>query len=112
MPQPIDPSSELGRVAAAERVQQMMDRAVQHAQLRQVDDAADDTIRQQEQAKDAEQKRDEVDDEQRRRQPYIRIRRKKKDGEHGHEHEHDGYNARRRPEDTDDPDEHTLDVVL
>jgi len=112
MPQPIDPSSELGRVAAAERVQNMMDRAAQFAQLRQLDDAADDTIRQQEQTQEAEQKEDEVDDEQRRRNPYVFRRRRRSDEERKEEERAAGYDARLNKNVGDDPDDHAIDIKL
>ncbi|MBI1317639.1 MAG: hypothetical protein GC168_01655 [Candidatus Hydrogenedens sp.] len=114
MPQPIDPQSELGRVAAAERVQQMMERAAQLAQLRQRDDAADDTVRQQEQTHQPEQKQEKVDQELQRRNPYVGLRKKKKKDDEREEtpRGHSGYNARQKPEDADDPENHDLDITL
>jgi len=113
MPQPIDPQSELGRVATAERVQQMMERAAQLSQMRQLDDATADTIKRQEQVLEAEQKKERVEQENRRKNPFMQIRRRKgKDGDEEQQRGAAGYNARQRPEANDDPEDHALDVTL
>ncbi len=111
MPQPIDPSSELGRISAAERVQMTMERAAQMAQLRMADDAEKDSRQLQELAQQAKQKDAQVDEELRRRNPFMG--RRKKQGQSGQQPDEslDTYNARQRREPGDEP-EHRLDVTL
>ncbi len=113
MPQPIDPSSELGRLSAAERVQQMMERNAQLAQLRSAEVGNADTQRQQEQVLQAEQKQAQVEEDLRRRNPYMKWRKKKKDGEDesAQEESFETYNARQRTEPLGEGG-HDLDVTL
>lgn len=112
MPQPIDPSSELGRLSAAERVQNLMDRNAQLAQLRSAEVGAADTQRHQEQVLQTEQKKAQVEDELRRRTPYIIFKKKRKTGEDSEQEESfDTYNARQQREPLGEG-EHGLDVTL
>lgn len=111
MPQPIDPSSELGRLSAAERVQMTMERAAQMAQLRMADDADKDTVRLQEQAQQARQKEAQVDEQLKRRNPFMGRRRKQGQSEQQPDESLETYNARLRLERGDDQ-EHRLDVTL
>jgi hypothetical protein len=112
MPQPIDPSSELGRVSAAERVQQMMERNAQLAQLRSAEVGANDTLRHQEQVLQAEQKQAQVEEELRRRAPYVAIKKNKNPGDDSEQDEsYETYNARQQRELLGEG-EHGLDVTL
>lgn len=109
MPQPIDPASELGRITAAERVQMTLDRAAQMAQLRGLDEATQDSARQQEQVRQADQKDTQLEEETRRRNPYLMVVKKRKDGDGGEAAE--SYDAKQRKQHPDDG-EHLLDVTL
>ena len=109
MPQPIDPASELGRITAAERVQMTLDRAAQMAQLRGLAEATQDSARQQEQVRQADQKDTQLEEEARRRNPYLMVVKKRSDGDGGESAE--SYDAKQRKQHPDDG-EHLLDVTL
>lgn len=115
MPQPIDPVSELARVSAAERVQLLMERNAQLAQFRSAETAAQDAQRQHEQVLQADQKKAQVEEELKRKNPFMgrRKRRSPDDPEkEGDAPEHfETYNAHQQREPLDD-DEHNLDITL
>jgi hypothetical protein len=69
MPQPIDPHTELGRIAAAERIQQVADRASLAAQQRAAQQAQEDLVNRETQVAQPEQKGPEIDPDPEGRQP-------------------------------------------
>ncbi len=110
MPQPIDPNTEILRATAAERIQQIADRASLAAQSRGAAEAADEQVRAESQVKQMNQKSEEVESELRRKNPYQgRRRKRKKDGDHP---SITLYNAAEQEEFTDDPDAHDLDIII
>jgi hypothetical protein len=70
MPQPIDPNSELGRLTAVERIQQIADRASLTAQHRTALEAQAQLLNQETQVLQTDQKNEEIDAELRRRTPF------------------------------------------
>lgn len=108
MPQPIDPSSELGRMSAAERVQRVMEQAATAVQQRSAEIAGADAQRQQQQVLQADPKQQAVEDAMKRRTPYVALRRKRKAQE---DEAAEIYNAKQKHEHTEDG-EHQLDVTL
>lgn len=111
MPQPIDPMTELGRVTATERIQQIADRASLAAQSRSAALVAHDQLMAESQVGEMEEKKEEVDRDLRRRNPYM-GRRKKKGATGVPDAQHTFYNAEEKPEIVDDPDDHALDVTI
>lgn len=75
MPQPIDPNTELGRITAVERIQQIADRASLAAQHRTTLEAQSNVLNQETQVLQMHQKNEEVDAELKRRNPYAGRRR-------------------------------------
>ncbi len=110
MPQPIDPNTELGRAAAAERIQLISDRASLAAQARGATEAADRQLATESQVRETEEKNQEIDRELRRRSPFMGKRRRKK--ERRDEESATFYNAAEERELADDPDDHGLDVTV
>lgn len=103
MPQPIDPFTELGRVLAAERIQQIADRASLAAQQRVQADQERELLRAEQQVRQSEQKSEEVERELRRRNPFSGRRRKP------------AREARREPrtgQEEDESDTHHFDVSV
>jgi hypothetical protein len=80
MPQPIDVQTELARLTAAERVQQISDRLSLVAQHRVAVDIQEQQVVSETQVQQAHAKSEEVEEEARRRTPY-RGRRHRKDNE-------------------------------
>ncbi|MBP8128548.1 MAG: hypothetical protein KA184_03135 [Candidatus Hydrogenedentes bacterium] len=107
MPQPIDPFTEIARVHAAERIQQVADRASlaaqqrAHAAQQQQHANAETTVQQ------TEQKSEQVDRELRRANPYVGRRRRKREQREG---ENAPKNEHKQP--PADMDEHQLDVTV
>ncbi len=116
MPQPIDPSSELGRVTAAERVQQLADRASLAAQARGTANAAQQAVNLETQVARTDQKNERVDEELRRRNPYVGRRRGKgsgtQDQPEGGETPTPQHEAVERHQRAESGEEHTLDVII
>lgn len=114
MPQPIDPHTELGRLTATERVQQLADRANLAYQARMANDLAEQRQQAEQQVGQTHQKSEEVEQELRRRNPYAGRRRRKPKEETAEEHEHSHifYAANEMPQVFEDPDEHKLDVTI
>lgn len=113
MPQPIDPLTELGRATAAERIQQIADRASLAAQARLAAGEAEARVNVETQVRQAMQKNEQVDQELRRRTPFVGRRKKREDGDAPD----DGrtrhfYDATERDVLADDPDEHRFDVEI
>jgi hypothetical protein len=102
MPQPIDPFTELGRMQAVERIQQIADRASLAAQQRAQTALQEKLLNIEQQVHEPEQKGTEVDQELRRRNPFM-GRRRRRQGEDGAEAE------KKRPGDGED---HQLDVTV
>lgn len=86
MPQPIDPNTELARISAAERIQQIADRASLAAQTRHAAEAIQQQSDMETQVGQARQKSEEVNEELRRKNPFAGRKRRKSDK--GHEEEH------------------------
>jgi hypothetical protein len=106
MPQPIDPFTELGRVLAAERIQQIADRASLAAQQRVQADQERELLRAEQQVRQSEQKSEEVERELRRRNPFAGRRQRKPPEPH---------TAPRAPsgdDEEDGPDTHHFDVSV
>ncbi len=111
MPQPIDPNTEIMRMSAAERIQQIMDRASLAGQTHQASHAADEQVGMETLVKQLNQKDPAVDDEARRRNPYRGKRQKKKNAS-ASDAAHVFYTASEHRELADDSDAHTLDVEV
>ena len=109
MPQPIDPYTEIGRATAAERIQQIADRTSLAAQNVVAKDEAETQAKKETQAHQAQQKNEEVDDEMRRRNPYMKRRKRKKESK---DQSHTFYTANEQETVLDDPDAHDLDVLI
>lgn len=69
MPQPIDPNTELGRITAVERIQQIADRASLTAQLRVAQEAQAQVLNQETQVLQTDPKNAEIDAELRQHNP-------------------------------------------
>jgi hypothetical protein len=108
MPQPIDVQTELARITALERVQQLSDRASLAAHQRASAQAEKQQVEAQTQTQQAEQKSEQIEQELRRRHPYGRRRRKGPAG--AREPDADSNAMPRRP--PPDLDEHQLDVSV
>lgn len=79
MPQPIDPFTELGRMQAAERIQQIADRASLAAQARVSSETAAAATNKETQVQQMEAKSSEVDEALKRKAPFVGRRRRKRD---------------------------------
>lgn len=115
MPQPIDPNTEFMRVAAAERIQQIADRASLAAQARTTDQADIDRTLLETQVREMNQKSEQVDEELRRRTPFSgKRKRRKKDEEEEAQDEaaHTFYTADEQKEIVEDSGDHGLDVTI
>jgi hypothetical protein len=75
MPQPIDLQTELGRIAAVERIQQLAERVSLAARQQQVNETQEKRVAAESQVREARQKNEQVDPELRRRNPYVRVKR-------------------------------------
>ena len=108
MPQPIDMQTELGRTIMADRIQDAMSRAnlaaLQRAQL----DEEEDRIAKESEVHEAPETQSEhVDEELKRKTPYVGRRRRGRKGEE--DDETGSESARRRNSDGED---HILDVKV
>lgn len=114
MPQPIDPQTELGRATAAERIQQIADRASLAAQARASTELANARASAETQVHQATQKNDEVDRELRRRNPFAGRRKKPKGNPQEPEDSRTRhfYNAAEKKVVADDLDSHRLDIEI
>lgn len=81
MPQPVDPNTEIMRITAAERIQQIADRASLAAQARHAAEAAEQRVDVESQVRQTAQKSEQVDEELRRRNPFMGRRRRKSPAE-------------------------------
>lgn len=115
MPQPIDVNTELGRVTAAERIAQIADRTSLAAQARIADEAEAQRLRAESQVRNADQKSEDVDEELRRRTPYVgrRRRRNKEDDRQAQEGAKPAArDASSLPVIPEDPEHHGLDITI
>ena len=114
MPQPIDPQTEIGRSTAAERIQQIADRASLAAQARTAEDSASTQRSVETQVRHSAQKENGVDRELRRRNPFVGRRKKKKKGEQEHRDQEARhfYDASEKDILADDPQAHEFDVEI
>jgi hypothetical protein len=108
MPQPIDLQTGLGRIAAAERIQQIADRASLAAQHRTTVDLQQQRVAAETQVQQTHAKSEEVEQEMRRRNPYVgrRFRGKKTNEKQA--------NAKAAPfaGTPDTPESHHLDITV
>ncbi|MBI2424905.1 MAG: hypothetical protein HYV27_18910 [Candidatus Hydrogenedentes bacterium] len=82
MPQPIDPFTELARMSAAERIQQIADRASLAAQARLSSEVTQSAVTKETQVQQSRAKSEEVDEALKRKAPFVGRRRKREqDGE-------------------------------
>jgi hypothetical protein len=77
MPQPIDLQTELGRIAAVERIQQLAERVSLAARQQEVNETQEKRVAAESQVREARQKSEQVESELRRRNPYVRVKRAK-----------------------------------
>lgn len=114
MPQPIDPHTEVGRATAAERIQQIADRASLAAQARVASESASGQRAAETQVQHTAPKSDEVDRDLRRRNPFVGKRRKREqDSEQGkNRRSMQFYNASEKEVLADDPQAHDFDVEI
>jgi len=114
MPQPIDPMTELGRATAAERIQQIADRASLATQARLAADTNGARLAAESQVRQAMQKNEQVDQELRRRAPFVgRRKHRQGDGEPpADERSRHFYNASEKEILADDPELHRLDIEI
>lgn len=112
MPQPIDPQTEIGRITAAERIQQLASRASLAAQAHATDEADQQRVNVESQVHEARQKTEEVDRELERRNPFLgRRRRRRRDEAEKDLAEHTLYSPRDRADDDTDLD-HDFDITI
>ena len=111
MPQPVDLQTELGRVSAAERIQQIADRASLASLQRTAEEVAQNRVSQESQVQQTSQSESEqVEADAKRRNPFVRRRRRRgdADGEDASKnHETDGVHGP-----TEDGEGKQLDVSV
>lgn len=114
MPQPIDPQTEVGRATAAERIQQIADRASLAAQSRVAAESADLQRNLETQVQHSAAKGNEVEQELRRRNPFMGRRKKREKGKQSPEKQlaRNFYNASEKAVTADDPMAHDFDVEI
>ncbi len=83
MPQPIDFSTELARMSAVERIQQVTDRLSLAAQQRSTTEVQEQRVASETQVQQTQPQSEEVNPELRRRNPYAGRRRRKGAGKEG-----------------------------
>lgn len=105
MPQPIDPNTELGRISAADRVQQIADRASLAAQARHAAEATQHQVDSETQVAQANQKNEEIHEELRRKNPFM-GRKRRKTGQDEEEQHPD------HPRPLDEAEGHHLDITI
>ncbi len=116
MPQPVDMQTEAGRITAAERIQQIADRASLAAQQRLANDEERARVTNETVTHQLEPKGEEVDTETKRRNPFAGRRHKKdtaSEEEQARDDEaHKFYSADEQEHMADDPDNHQFDVTI
>ena len=103
MPQPIDLQTELGRLMAAERVQQVADRVSLVAQQRVAADEQQQRVGLETQVQQTHAKSEEIEPEMRRKNPYMGRRKRRAPVEPEPE-------EKPRPPVSDEP--HQLDITV
>ena len=111
MPQPIDPITQLGQLTAAERIQQIAERASLAAQMRVSDSAANQLVAAETQVHGMFQKGAEVNEELRRKNPFM-GRKKHKQEEEETNLQHTFYTSEEKKDIAEDPGAHGLDVMV
>lgn len=111
MPQPIDPLTELARMTAVERIQQATNQASLAAQSRNAQEAGQHRDLVEQQVLEAETKSDEVDREQKRRNPFMGRRKKRERDKDSDGHERQIYTSSEKLDEMDD-DRHDLDLSV
>ena len=112
MPQPMDVNTELGRVAAAERITLIADRASLAAQARVADEAVAKRQHVETEVRETEQKDKEVDSEARRREPFSGRRRRKEKGSEEEKRHASAPDAKSLPVISGEDHEHGLDISI
>ncbi len=116
MPQPIDLQTEMARVIATERIQQIADRASLVAQQRMAAYEQDARVDVETAVHEPQPKSEEVEAEARRRNPYMGRRRRRRASQSEDEKEreaaHKFYTADEHEETVENPDEHHFDVTV
>jgi hypothetical protein len=113
MPQPVDPTTEIGRMAAIERVQQWASRADLAAQARQAAEAAKHQMDAESHVDQTQAKSDEVDRETKRRNPYSGRRRHKREEDAPPTPEsRTFYTADEHTTVVEDDEQHRLDITI
>ncbi len=113
MPQPIDPTTEITRTMAVERIQQMSTRADLAAQARQAAEAARQQAAHETQVDRPDAKSDEVDRDLKRHNPYGgRRKRKPAPAPPPTEETRTFYNAHELPAVVEDDEHHGLDIKV
>ena len=105
MPQPIDFQTELSRVAAVERAQQLADRLAMNAQQRLAQEIQEQKTLAETQVHQPEAKSGEVEPELKRKNPYVGRRRKR-----GEKPDPESPSAEQTPPPSDEA--HSLDVTI
>ena len=109
MPQPVDLQTEMGRVAAAERIQQVADRLSLAAQQRVAESAEEERILEETQVRQSnESEHREIERDGRRRNPFAGRR---KHAKHQDTEDAATYNAAEKKEAPDDDGRH-FDVTV
>lgn len=112
MPQPIDPTTEINRAAAVERLQQLTARTDLHAQTRQAHMLAQQELAAETNVDRPEAKSDEVERDLRRRNPYVGRRKRRNPDDSPSEESRTFYTPDERPAIAEDDDHHGLDVTV
>jgi len=115
MPQPIDPNTEILRISAAERIQQIADRLSLASQARHASELAEKQVGAESQVLQAQQKSEQVEQELRRRNPFL-GRRRHGVGAGREEAEEEGKSGEPETAETPEPpvihEEHQLDITI
>ncbi len=113
MPQPVDPNTEIMRITAAERIQQIADRASLAAQARHAAEAAEQRVDVESQVRQTAQKSEQVDEQLRRRNPFMGRRRRKRPPESTEARDSKpGEHAEGETESDGPPEHHRLDISI
>lgn len=113
MPQPIDPTTEIGRTMAVERIQQMTTRADLAGQARLASELARQQLAAETEVDKPEAKSDEVNRDLKRHNPYSGRRKRKRQPAPAPpptKETRTFYNAHERPDIADDEEHHGLDI--
>jgi len=88
MPQPIDFQSEIARTTAAERVQQIVDRASLAGQQRTAHEIEAQRVASENQVHETNPKSEQVDRDLKRHNPFMGRRKRREEADNGQEVEH------------------------